>query len=165
MILVHVYRLPKEKNEGGLLTFVSKFFRNELIEMASLTSSFNKFHCFTASGINEFQKLFTECTCISSNLYYVYLQKLYKLSISLKFDFNKNINLKLSTMFLSAPFLAIYWVSPNIRKMDLKRCKTTMSLPSILALLPAGSSKLHPLRDVPSILAQSIFTPNKLADC
>ena len=42
------------ENEGGLLTFVSMFFRNELIEMASLTSTFHKFHCFTASGINEF---------------------------------------------------------------------------------------------------------------
>lgn len=95
----------------------------------------------------------------------MYLQKLYKFSISLKFDFNKNINLKLSTMLLLAHFLPIYWVCPNIGTMDLKRCKTTMSLPSILALLPAGSSKLHPLSDVPSILAHSIFTPNKLADC
>ena len=52
--MILVYRLPKEKNEGGLLIFVSKFFRNELIEMASLTSSLNKFHCFKAYGKNEF---------------------------------------------------------------------------------------------------------------
>ena len=37
--------------------------------------------------------------------------------------------------------------------------------PSRLAFSPEGSSKLHPLREAPSALEQSIFTPCKFAPC
>lgn len=37
------------------------------------------------------------------------------------------------------------------------------SSPSKLALIPAGSSKLQPLREAPSALVHSIFTPCRLA--
>lgn len=40
---------------------------------------------------------------------------------------------------------------------------SVLILPSRFALSPAGSSKLQPLRDAPSALVQSIFTPCKLA--
>lgn len=40
---------------------------------------------------------------------------------------------------------------------------SVLILPSRFALSPAGSSKLQPLRDAPSALVHSIFTPCKLA--
>ena len=36
----------EKKMMVDFLTFVSEFFRNELIEMAYLTTTFNEFHCF-----------------------------------------------------------------------------------------------------------------------
>lgn len=48
----------------------------------------------------------------------------------------------------------------------LNRCTFNCDgLPSRFAFSPDGSSKLHPLREAPSALVQSIFTPCKLAPC
>lgn len=43
------------------------------------------------------------------------------------------------------------------------KCCCIVVLPSRLAFSPDGSSKLHPFRDAPSALEQSIFTPWRLA--
>lgn len=70
----------------------------------------------------------------------------------------------MSTPFRLAPSYKHIWL-----KHDYK-CGTRSSLimncnrlPSRLAFSPDGSSKLHPLREAPSALEQSIFTPCKLA--
>lgn len=70
---------------------------------------------------------------------------------------------------MSTPFR----LAPNHRNICLRHddkcgtatslCKICNGLPSRLAFNPEGSSKLHPLRDAPSALEQSIFTPCRLA--
>ena len=57
------------------------------------------------------------------------------------------------------------WVTLHfVLSVVVKQCSVDY-VPSMFALVPAGSSKLHPFNDVLSMMAHSIFTPRRLADC
>lgn len=70
----------------------------------------------------------------------------------------------MSTPFRLAPTTKTH--SDEWRKLHLQsESEWSNSSPSRLALIPAGSSKLQPLREAPSALVHSIFTPCRLAAC
>lgn len=70
----------------------------------------------------------------------------------------------MSTPFRLAPAYKYIWLvcnnEPGTRPPLTNDCD---GLPSRLAFSPDGSSKLHPFREAPSALEQSIFTPCRLA--
>lgn len=70
----------------------------------------------------------------------------------------------MSTPFRLAPAYKYIWLRcDNKWGTMFPFIKDCGGLPSRLAFSPDGSSKLHPFREAPSALEQSIFTPCRLA--